>query len=658
MALIDVTPSPRRSRRRALAFVCAFISALVGSLTYVYTRPAEYRAVARLQIAPAAAVTQPSDAKGTPTVVTDAKSFLTEVQVLTSRPLLQDVVERLKNDGPVPDLGPDPVSAIQGMVHAQPIVGTQVVELSAEGRYQGLVAPLVNSVVDAYRRHVADVYKGTASSTYSDVSAEAGSLDKEVAARREAVNAFRTRYDIVSMEHKENDVLAEIEGLSQSYTDANDRLAKAQAHLQAMRNSIAAGKAVVRAKDDPTLADIEQRTSVLSEQWRELQRRFTPNYLSIDPDAKSIQARLEALKEQVATQRAASQRAALSEAEEEVLAAQTAVEQVRKNVANNQKQAQEFATHLNEYKALREDLDHLEEMHRAALDRLTKLQASEQERAPRVELLEAAAPSQEPWRPNYRRDALIAVAGSLVFGLFTAWFVDFLAGPSAPPSIVMQHTWAPGMLARDVASSPLSLHAPSVGQLSAPTPLPRQLDDSEISALVTATADDSRLAVVALLMGMSVEELVALRWDAIDLSGDVIRLGSEDARVIPLTEPLRGLLISRRDRGPQGTAMVLSDRQGAPLAVEELGRLVLYGAYDGALDRPDEVTPAALRYTFLSHLLRQGIRAADISAVAGRVNHNDMVVLMQRNSPSVRRPMDQIDRLLPALREIAGGGTA
>jgi integrase len=214
------------------------------------------------------------------------------------------------------------------------------------------------------------------------------------------------------------------------------------------------------------------------------------------------------------------------------------------------------------------------------------------------------------------------------------------------------------MLARDVASSPLSLDAPSVGQLSAPTPLPRQLDDSEISALVTATADDSRLAVVALLTGVSVEELVALRWDAIDLSGDVIRLGSEDARVIPLIEPLRGLLISRRDRAPQGTAMVLSDRQGAPLAVEEIGRLVLYGAYDGALDRPDEVTPAALRYTFLSHLLRQGIRAADISAVAGRVNHNDMVVLMQRNSPSVRRPMDQIDRLLPALREIAGGGTA
>ena len=59
---------------------------------------------------------------------------------------------------------------------------------------------------------------------------------------------------------------------------------------------------------------------------------------------------------------------------------------------------------------------------------MAKLQASELERAPRVELLEAAASSHEPWRPNYRLNAAISVAGSLAFGLFAAWFADFIAG--------------------------------------------------------------------------------------------------------------------------------------------------------------------------------------------------------------------------------------
>jgi uncharacterized protein involved in exopolysaccharide biosynthesis len=56
----DVASPTGRSRRRAVVFFCALFFALAGSLTYVYTRPAEYRAMARLKIAPAAVVTQPT----------------------------------------------------------------------------------------------------------------------------------------------------------------------------------------------------------------------------------------------------------------------------------------------------------------------------------------------------------------------------------------------------------------------------------------------------------------------------------------------------------------------------------------------------------------------------------------------------------------------
>jgi polysaccharide biosynthesis transport protein len=204
------------------------------------------------------------------------------------------------------------------------------------------------------------------------------------------------------MEHKENDVLADIEGLSQSYTLANERLEKAKGRLDALKT----GKAVVRAKDEPALADLQQRISILREQWHEMQRRFTPAYLAVDSDAQGLQARLANL-EQLQAQIAASQRTAAAEAQEELASAQAAAERLRQDVAANQKQAQEFATHLNDYKAMREDLDHLEGMHRAALDQLAKLQASEAERAPSVQLVEAAAESLRPWRPDYRLEAAL-----------------------------------------------------------------------------------------------------------------------------------------------------------------------------------------------------------------------------------------------------------
>ena len=345
----------RSSRRRAVAFLAAFLPAATASLIWVYSQPPEYRAVARLQISPAAGVAQATEGKDAPAVVTDAKSFLTEVQVLTSRPLLQDVIDRLKGNGDLPDLGPDPVAAAQAMLHAGPVAGTQVVELSATGPHQRLVSRLVNTTAEAYQQHVADAYKGAATSTYGEVADELKALEGKIEAKRDAVNAYRKQYDIVSMEHKENDVLADIEGLSQSYTLANERLEKAKGRLDALKT----GKAVVRAKHEPTLADLQQRLSMLREQWHEMQRRFTPAYLALDADAQALQARLANLEEQLKAQTAASQRTAVAEAQEELASAQAAAERLRQDVAANQKQAQEFATHLNDYKAMREDLDHL-----------------------------------------------------------------------------------------------------------------------------------------------------------------------------------------------------------------------------------------------------------------------------------------------------------
>jgi succinoglycan biosynthesis transport protein ExoP len=172
-------------------------------------------------------------------------------------------------------------------------------------------------------------------------------------------------------------------------------------------------------------------------------------------------------------------------------------------------------------------------MHRAALDRLMKLQASERERAPRVELVEAATPSLAPWWPDYHRDALIALVGSVVFGLFAAWFADFIAGPPALPAIptlVMQHSWMPTMLGREATSEQLALTRPGIGQLPAPAALPRQLDDPEIVALIEAATEDVQIVVLTLLAGVNTEELVALRWSEIDLTGDVIHVPGKDAR--------------------------------------------------------------------------------------------------------------------------------
>jgi integrase len=329
---------------------------------------------------------------------------------------------------------------------------------------------------------------------------------------------------------------------------------------------------------------------------------------------------------------------------------------LRQNIADNQNRAQEFATHLNDYKAMREDLDHLEAMHRAALDRQAKLQASEQERAPRVELLEAAAPSRQPWRPDYRSEAALAVGGSVIFGLFATWLVDFLSGPRQLAPTFVQYSWAPALAGSD-AMPPL-LAAPDVARLPPPAPLPRELTETEIAALFAAATEDARVIALLLLSGMSVDEIVTLRWDDVDPAAGAVRIGGDAARILRLHEPARSLLGARRRHREDATGAVLRRPDGGLLTHEEVARLILFAAYDAGLDRPQEVTADALRSTYLIFLLRQGIRAADIGRIAGGVPQNELVAYMQLHSPVTRRPIEQIECVLPVLREITLTGIA
>src|SRR5438034_8050515 len=101
------TPARHPRARRLVVFSSVFFAALVLGLSYTAMQPAEYRATARLEIVTPKAAPAPADnTAGTATGAETRgaaergfKSFLTEVQVLTSHPLLEEVVGRLTKSG-------------------------------------------------------------------------------------------------------------------------------------------------------------------------------------------------------------------------------------------------------------------------------------------------------------------------------------------------------------------------------------------------------------------------------------------------------------------------------------------------------------------------------------------------------------------------------
>jgi polysaccharide biosynthesis transport protein len=642
------------NRRRLRVFLGTLTVALGVSLAFTWLRPPEYRASARLEITPGVgSVTLPSGPSGT---TASQQPFLTEVQVLASRPVLEAAATRLERSGEdLSAFGPDRVAGMQAQIKALPVADTNVVELVATGQRGDLLAPLVNAVIDVYQDRLAEAYRRSSSESMAQADEEVRKLEATVNAKRREGEAFRTRNNIVSVERDENEVLARVRNLSTSLSTAEDRVAAAEGKLRALGASAVAGRSVVRSRDDPTLANLEQRASQMREELREVERGFTSGYLAKDPKVITLRARLAELERQITEQRTVGQQTALVEAQEDLASAQAAAARIRHQMAADRQEAAQFTARFNVYKSMQDSLAELEKAYRDAVQRRAKLEASERARMPSTKVLEAATPPQQPSRPLYWRDTAISIGGSLALALLTMWLVELFNRPEPRPAVVLIQPQS-GALPHDMSRQILSNRGPPAVSLEAAEPallprqstFPRELRHDEIAALIRASEDDSRLVMLLLLSGVTLEEAVKLRWSDVDLARGAIRVGEESARDIALGETLRRCLAAVH-KVPGSDLLV--GHGGHPVTRDSIDAQVLYAAHDAGIEDATQITSDCLRHTYLAFLVRQGIRFADLVRLVGHLPVELVGAYSALSPAGARIGMAEIQLFHPALRE-------
>jgi uncharacterized protein involved in exopolysaccharide biosynthesis len=645
----------RANRRRLRVFLGVFLVAATIGLVWVFLRPPEYRAAARLQITPPSMTLESASSESASP--DGRQQFLNEVQTLTSRPLIEQVAERLRGAGhDLSKLGLDPILGLQSAMTVSAVEGTQVVELAAVGADAELPAALLEGVTAAYREHIAQAYRDSTTEATASAGEEVSRLEAAVAAKRSAVEDFRVRNNIVSPEREENSILAEMQGMAAAQKDTQKKLLDAESKVEALRAGAAEGKGAVRAKDSPTLAGAEARASQLREELREMSRRYTPEYLEMDPNARALRARLAELEDQVRTQRTVGQKNALEEAEQELAAAREASRRVQQQLAGSRERVGAFASRFAHYKSLQEELVQLEKTYHDAMQRQARLGATERSRMPVVQVLEQAVIAKQPWRPLYWRDAGIVVGGSLLLALATMWLVELFNRPVPTPSVlvtqpVLAGTLLPGQalpgLANDFTRQRLA--AADRPRLAAPLSLPRELTVPETAALLRGADADARRAATLILCGLSIDEVLALRWGDIDPDGGTVRVGAPQPRQVlmaALVVPLFG------DRPADPAVAVVRGADGEALSRDALTAALLVAAHDAGIEQAQEVSPEALRHTYLAFLVRQGARFADITRWVGPLAPDVLSAYSQLAPAGARLEAAAVQRLFPALAQV------
>jgi polysaccharide biosynthesis transport protein len=658
----ESAPASRRMRLRVMVFFSVFLLCAVLSLSYTYMRPAVYGASARIQVMPSEKLTPATAASAA--IAGGAggpQALLVELQILNSRPLLEKVVKRLQDQGELRVLGADPVLAVQDMLSIIRVQDTNVVQLEAQGPERAVLVRLINAVIDVYREEQAATGTSTAKTELDQAREEAQVIEARAAEKKKALEAFRLRSDIVSAERDENQTLSRLKGLGTSLSTSTEREAVAEGKVRALEEAIAQNKTAPQQKPNPTVSAMEQRLSQWREEWRALERQFTPQYLEMDPNAKALKIRIANLEQQIEAERVKGQQSALADAREEAAGARATTQRLQQQLTDDRQTVQAFSRRFSEFKGMQEELQGLEQMRQAARQKLLALEASEGTRKPRLLVVEPAAAPESPLKPLYTRDAAISVAGSLLLGFLAVWFVEFFrrseAVPAGPSTVIIPQPWMavpypatpglPGMQqpahqqlsAQPAAADPLLLRA-----------APRELLPGEVQSLLRAAAPENLPALVFMLYGLTSAELTALKVADVDVPSRSLRVPGDAGRNLPLPPPLLELLGTLDSA--DGEAPLIPNAKGMAMDGEDLAALTTSSAYDGHVEHPAAITPDVLRYTYIAFLVRQGVRFSDLSRVVGRVATQTMSALSTLAPGAERVPLDQVQRLLPAVQHL------
>lgn len=652
----------RSNRRRLTVFLVVFAVTLVPGLAWNLLRPGEYRANARVQItagtvsaraepaAPALAAAEPPAQK---------IDLLTQAQILTSRTLLEEVVRRLVKEGQaLASAGADPIAELQNSVRAMPVPGTDIVELEAVGASPERLARIVNTLIDSYRDQLFSSHGSASLGAVGNLRGEVENLGTIIANKRAQLAGFRLRSGVVSSERSENEALARIKGLSESLNKANEEAAKAESRLHTLRESAASGKSPVLARDNPTLASIEQRISATREQLRDMERTYTPEFMAMDPVARASRARLAELEQQLSRNRLSSQQAALAAAEEDVAGARATVERLRGQIEAQRRVAQAFSGSFHEAQALEDDLARLEAARRSASERLAKLEASESSRLPTLTLIEAASVPGKPWRPDYLRDGLLNLVASFLLGLLAIWFIELFnrspaPAPAMPTAVVVPQPWmSPDMAMAAPRSMPELGHDPAdpaVALLSGGATLPRELTQEEVRSLLAGADGDGRLLCTVLLLGLTVDELRELTIGDVDLATLQLKVRGASERSLPLPAWLASPLA--RYSGEDPDKPLFGNSLGQPPNASDINARITCCALDAGLQAAATVSPEVLRHTFIANLMRQNVRFSELAALVGKLGSDELAAYAATSQGPRRVRAAELDLIMPALRE-------
>lgn len=634
------------SHRRIGIFVAALIVCLVCGLSVVLTRQPVYKAAASVLTVAQNAIDEAQNGTDDEYVEVERRGGLIrqrtqwqskkdegglehvsiQKQILLGVPLLEETLKRIKQEFGEAVRDQLSIEELQSMLAVESVTDTNLVELQAQGHDPKLLAQVVNAWLDAYQQARENTVEKNKNNTTDSLENENARLDEEITAKRRELDQFRRTHDILSRNDTENQAMARLSGLNAALNKSSDDETKSKAKLDAIKAALAKGEPVLPPEEQQGLESLEKRAHELRELLKDMRRRYTPQYISLQPKLKVIPEQLAQTEEDIQKLLNQGQRAALSEAEQGYASARQTTEEVRRQIAEHKREAADFTARFAEYESMSAELEQMEALYRENQSRLVEISAKQIEKYPQLEIVERAYIPTKPIGPNYWRDSGIVVGGSIGAALLITLLYDYLVRQEGAPSPIRLpdikvFSVTEDLLLRQQREEAKTLPTQSYGygqaltqpiqEVALESPLPRELGEHELKGILEAVEPMARQVIGLILSGITLEEAVGLGLENFDLSNNQIKV-SGPSRDLPLAPRLKEWLTNNHP-------IPLWAGEDNPHDIEDLSGVIACAMTDAGIFRPETVDAAALRHTYVMYLVRQGIRLAELERVVGKI---------------------------------------
>ncbi|RLA19481.1 MAG: integrase [Gammaproteobacteria bacterium] len=649
-------PAPWYRSTRLIVFCIVFTLSLIISLGYVYSRPALYRSYATLlTVAQTAIDQQSSDA--------DIQHVAIQRQILTGQELLDETLLRLdqsaqQGDSAAFDSSELSIAKLRRMLTVQAVPETNLVELAAIGYQAEILAPIINTWIDIYLQRRADEVKQSTGLTLETLREELAGLDTKILIKREELKYFREVNEITSLGRDnlfENQSLARFKALNRSFNKASEEAIKTKAQLDAINKAIGRGKTVVPAEDKKGMRVLELRLQKLREQLAEFDKKYTREYLALNPNLNVLPKQIQDLENEIQSKRNFGQNIALSDAQQNYYAAQQSLRVIKKQLDDHKQKATEFSSKFAEHESLLTDMQGLEKLQRETQERMIQIEAKQAEKFPQVKIIERAFFPRKPFSPDYAQNAIIAAIGSFILGLFSVWAVEYLTRREehkASISISGLNIYAdaaPGLINRYqqqneqlTSTPPQSLQHEQSPKLE--DDLPTELSAQTLDTLLEAADIKTRQLVCLLLSGLTLDDISRLEKEHINFDNDTISVKGEEQRTISIAPALTALF----KQAPRCPAW----KKNQNTSVEMLKAILVYAAIDAGFSGEQNINAESISHSYIVFLVKQGVRLSELEQITG---YTDPTTLSKytRYSPVKRGlALTEINLIHPALENL------